>query len=141
MKLHEVITAAKSIIAEISELEGVQIFDDPADMKRKLETAIQERGLALVLIQESGIPTEPSSPDLLLKNLLIVSVLENTKTNTNGPSALQATGLILKAVNQYFWRSPGLKNALTVDNPAYTRGELETGLTTYFCNFLIKTIE
>jgi hypothetical protein len=83
----------------------------------------------------------PGSPDLLLQNLLIVSVLENPKINTDGPSALAATGLVLKAIHQYDWNLRGLKNALTVDNPAYTRGELDSGLVTYFCNFLIKTIE
>ncbi len=141
MKLHEVITTIQTILADITELEGVQVFADISDQKRKLEEALQERGLALVLIQESGSMANPGSPDLLLQNLLIVSVLENPKINTDGPAALSAAGLVLKAIHQYDWNSRGLKNALTVDNPAYTRGELDSGLVTYFCNFLIKTIE
>jgi hypothetical protein len=83
----------------------------------------------------------PNAPDLLLQNQMIVSVLENPKTNATGLTALEVVGLVLKAVNGYNWGSTGLKNALTVDNPAYTKGELDSGLTTYFCNFLIKTIE
>ena len=141
MKLHEVITTAQTLIAAIPELDGVKVFSDIVDQKRKMEEALQTRGLALVLIQESGSMANPGSPDLLLQNLLIVSVVENPKNNVDGPAALQTAGLVLMAIHQHNWNSVGLKNALTVDNPAYTRGELDSGLVTYFCNFLIKTIE
>lgn len=141
MKLHEVISTGAAILAEIPELAGVEVLSDIADQKRKLEEAIQTRGLALVLIQESGVAANPGAPDLLLTNMLIVSVLENPKTNVDGPHALEVAGLVLKAIHQHNWSTPGLKNVLTVDNPAYTRGELDSGLTTYFCNFQIKTIE
>lgn len=140
MKLHEVMTTATNIIGAVTELAAVPVFSDGMK-KADLEEALQANGLALVLIQESGEPPSASVPDLLLSNMLIVSVVENPKTNTFGLSALEVAGLVLKAIHQYDWPNRGIKNGLKVDNPAYTRGELDSGLVTYFCNFLIKTIQ
>jgi len=140
MKLHEITPTVQAIITSVAELVDIPQITD-INQKKDLETALQESGLALVFIQDSGDPIDKSAPDLLLSNMLIVSVLENPKTNETGMNALEVVGRVLKAVHGYDWGSTGLKNALTVDSPAYTRGELDSGLTTYFCNFQIKTIE
>lgn len=139
MKLHEVLPTAQGLIAAVDELKDIAQVTD-LNQKKDLEDALKNSGLALVIIQESG-NAKPGAPDLFLENTLVVSVLENRTTNQTGMTALQVVGLVLKAIHAYDWGSTGLKNALTVDNPAYTRGELDSGLTTYFCNFQIKTIE
>jgi len=141
MKLHEVTSTAVGLIEAVTELSDVLIFQNTNFDKRQLENALKDRGLCLVVLQESGEPSNPNAPDLALTNMLIVSVLENPVTNTGGPSALEVVGYVLKAIHQHDWSAPGLRNVLVVDNPAYTRGDLENGLVTYFCNFQVKTIE
>ncbi len=140
MKLHEVTPTAQGIITAVNELKDIpQIIG--MNSKAELESAIADYGIALVFIQESAAPIDPSAPDLFLDNTLIIAVLENPQTNQTGMAGLQITGLVLKSIHQYDWSEPGLTDALVVDNPAYTKGELDTGLESYFCNFRIKTIE
>lgn len=142
MKLHEVEPTAISIIAATDTLVDLPRFSGSLKgQKNDLEEAMQKTGLALVFIQESGEPANPNAPDLYLNNMLMISVLENPATNETGMTALETVGAVLKALHQYDWPGRGLKNVLTVDNPAYTKGELDSGLNLYFCNFKIKTIE
>lgn len=141
MKLHEVIPQAQAIIKAVDELKDIPQFDrinERATAER--EEAIEEYGLALVFIQESGEPIDPNATDLLLDNMLIIAVLENAQTNETGRNYLEVTGLVLDAIHQHDWSEPGLRNALVVDNPAYTKVELDSGLDGTFCNFKIKSI-
>lgn len=142
MKLHEIIPTAQAIIAETDAVKELPRFAGPlGNQKKEFEAALEETGLALVFIQESGDPAKPNAPDLYLENILIIAVVENVATNQTGLSNLEAVGHVLKALHQYDWPGKGLRNVLTVDNPAYTRGDLGSGLFTNFCNFKIKTIE
>lgn len=140
MNLSELIPTLQAMLLANDTLKSIPQITELGS-KSELEAAIQTKGLALVFIQESGALSDPKAPDLLLSNMVIVSVLENPKTNATGITALDGVGQVLKTIHQADWGALGLRNALTVDSPAYTRGELESGLTTYFCNFRIKTIE
>jgi hypothetical protein len=142
MKLHEVEPTIISILEAADTLKDLPLFyGSLKSQKKEFEQAMDETGLALVVIQESGEPAQSGAVDLYLNNILIVSVVENVSTNETGYVALEIVGKVLKAINQYDWPGRGLKNVLTVDNPAYTKADLDTGLLTYFCNFKIKSIE
>ena len=144
MKLHEVITTAGALLKAKPELSGLKMISE-SFTHNEMEEALEEHGLAMVLVQESAEPTDSDSPVLELKNLLVVMVLENRKSNEeknpDGPRALEVVGHVLTALHQQDLGNPGQRNSLTVDKLAYTRGELGRGVVSYFCNFVIKTIE
>lgn len=109
---------------------------------QRLETALRDTGIVLVVTQASGTPTGGKGPQLYLNNTVMVSVLENPATNRTGKSCLQCVERVLQALHQHDWPTQrGLQNVLTVDTPAYEAGPLDGGLVVYFCNFKVLTIQ
>lgn len=108
----------------------------------KLEAALRDTGLALVVTQVSGTPTGGKGPQLYLENTVMVSVLENPATNTTGKTCLACVEEVLSCLHERNWPiQRGLQHALTVDTPAYEAGPLDGGLVVYFCNFKVLTIQ
>ena len=143
MTLSEITTRVLSTLRADSFLSGLEIIANiEADHNRRLEAALRETGLALVVVQSSGAVSGSASPRLLLQNEVVISVLENSATNTTGKGCLQVTEHVLGALHQANWPNErGLRNVITVDTPAYEAGPLDSGLIIYFCNFQIKTIQ
>lgn len=143
MKLSEVITAVTSRLradAFLNELEIIANIE--ADHNRRLETALRDTGLAIVVVQSSGKAIGSAAPHLLLENEMVVSVLENPIKNHTGKSCLAVAERVLEALHQTDWADErGLRNVLRVDTPAYEAGPLDSGLIIYFCNFIVKSIQ
>jgi hypothetical protein len=109
---------------------------------RRLETALRDTGIAIVVTQASGSPTGGKGPQLYMENTVMVSVLENPATNATGKNCLQCVERVLQSLHQHDWPSQrGLQNVLTVDTPAYEAGPLDGGLVVYFCNFKVLTFQ
>ncbi len=143
MKLSEVITAVTGHLQHDPFLSGLAIIASVApDHNRRLEAALKETGLAVVIVQSSGVAPKPDAPRLLLHNEVVVSVLENPVTNQTGQGALEVTEQVLESLHQASWAAErGLRSVLQVDTPAYEAGPLDSGLIIYFCNFQIKSIQ
>lgn len=143
MKLSEVIPAVTAQLRTDVFLTELEIIANiSADHNRRLETALKEKGLCLVLVQSSGSAPKADSPRLLLHNEVVVSVLENSTQNKTGENALQVAERVLDVLHQASWATErGLRHVLQVDTPAYEAGPLDSGLIIYFCNFQVKTIQ
>jgi len=143
MKLSEVITAVTNHLEADPFLAGLEIIANIApDHNQRLETAIRETGLAIVVVQSSGSAPKPDAPRLLLHNEVVVSVLENPARNQTGKGALEVAEQVLESLHQASWATErGLRHVLQVDTPAYEAGPLDSGLIVYFCNFMVKTLQ
>lgn len=143
MKLSEVITRVTDHLREDDLLSGLEIIANiDKDHNRRLETALKEMGLVIVVVQSSGAPSKSNSPRLLLDNEIVVSVLENPVRNETGKGCLEVAESVLEALHQAEWASErGLRNVVQVDTPAYEAGPLDSGLIIYFCNFVVKSIQ
>jgi hypothetical protein len=143
MKLSEVIPAVTAQLRSDAFLNALEIIANiSADHNRRLETALKEKGLCLVLVQSSGFAPKADNPRLLLHNEVVVSVLENTTQNKTGENALQIAERVLEVLHQASWATErGLRHVLQVDTPAYEAGPLDSGLILYFCNFQVKTLQ
>ena len=143
MKLSQVITNVITHLREDAFLDGLEIIANiEADHNQRLETAIRDTGLAIVVVQSSGTPSKSDSPRLLLENEMVISVLENPVKNETGKGCLEVTEHVLQALHQATWTTErGLRNVLRVDTPAYEAGPLDSGLIIYFCNFRIMSIQ
>ena len=143
MKLSEVITAVKGHLSDDPFLAGLEIIPNIApDHNQRLEAAIKGTGLAVVIVQSSGTAPKADAPKLLLHNEVVVSILENPRTNQTGKGALVVAEHVLESLHQARWTNQrGLQNVLIVDTPAYEAGPLDSGLVVYFCNFQIKSIQ
>jgi len=143
MRLRDVMTSvvgtlkADPFFASLEVLHTVEVA-----YNHKLEAALRETGLALVVTQASGSPTGGRGPHLYLENTVMVSVLENPATNQTGKGCLECVEAVLSCLHQSNWPTQrGLQNVLTVDTPAYEAGPLDGGLVVYFCNFTVLTIQ
>jgi hypothetical protein len=143
MRLSEVTAHIVGTLGQNAFLSGIEILSTIEEaFNQKLETALRETGIALVVTQASGASAGGKGPQLYLENTVMVSVLENPATNTTGRSCLQCVEEVLQWLHQHGWPSQrGLQNVLTVDNPAYEAGPLDGGLVVYFCNFKVLTIQ
>jgi hypothetical protein len=143
MKLSEVISSVSSHLRTDEFLDSLEIIANiEADHNRRLETALKDKGLALVVVQSAGVQAKSTSPHLLLETEVVISVLENAATNQTGKGALEVTEHVLKALHQATWATErGLRNVLQVDTPAYEAGPLDAGLIIYFCNFRILSLQ
>jgi hypothetical protein len=133
-----------ALLRERPQLAALEIIaTGGADYNKRIEGALRETGVAIVVVQATGRPAGAGkSPQLYLENTVMVSVLENPATNLTGRSCLEYVEEVLLAVHQADWPAQrGLQNVLTVDTPAYEAGPLDGGLTTYFCNFKVTTIQ
>lgn len=143
MKLSELLP---NIIARLQNdelLSGLAILSNVApDHNQRLAKALQEEGVALVVVLVGGAPTEARPPKLKLENNVLVSVLENPAKNQTGKSCLEVAERVLEVLHQSSWPTQrGLQHELTVDNPAYEAGPLDAGLVIYFCNLRVLTIQ
>ena len=143
MKISEVISTVLTHLREDAFLDGLEIIGNiEADHNQRLETAIRDTGIALVVVQSSGTTAKSSSPRLLLENEVVVSVLENPTKNQSGKSCLEVTEHVIESLHQATWtKERGIRNTLQVDTPAYEAGPLDSGLIIYFCNFKITSIQ
>ncbi|MEE4212844.1 MAG: hypothetical protein V2I43_26660 [Parvularcula sp.] len=143
MKLSEIITTVTGHLLADTFLDGLEVIANiEADHNRRLETALKDKGLALVVVQSAGVQAKSTSPHLLLETEVVISVLENAATNQTGKGALEVTEHVLKALHQVTWATErGLRNVLQVDTPAYEAGPLDAGLIIYFCNFRILSLQ
>lgn len=143
MKLSEVIPHILSALAQSTFFSEIEILSTVEEtFNQKLETALRETGMALVVTQASGAPAGGKGPQLYLENTVMVSVLENPATNQMGKTCLQCVEEVLQWLHQTNWPTQrGLQNVLTVDTPAYEAGPLDGGLVVYFCNFKVLTIQ
>jgi len=122
-------------------LAGLEIIaNTQADHNQRLEGALRETGLVLVVVQASGQSPNRDGALLALENEVVVSVLENPARNTTGKQCLEVAERVLDTLHQASWASErGLRNTFRVDTPAYEAGPLDSGLIIYFCNFLVKS--
>lgn len=143
MRLSEVIPHIVTTLGQNAFFAGFEILSTVEEsFNSKLETALREIGIALVVTQASGGPAGGKGPRLYLENTVMVSVLENPATNQTGQSCLQCVEEVLQWLHQANWPTQrGLQNVLTVDTPAYEAGPLDGGLVVYFCNFKVLTIQ
>lgn len=143
MKLSQVIPTVLNHLRDDAFLAGLEIIGNiEADHNRRLETAIRDTGIALVVVQSSGTMAKSSSPRLLLENEVVISVLENPAKNKSGKSCLATTEHVLESLHQATWTTErGIRNTLQVDTPAYEAGPLDSGLIIYFCNFKITSLQ
>jgi hypothetical protein len=143
MKLSEILSTVISKIEADDFLKSLAIISNTTPQHNQcLSKALQDQGLALVVILVGGNAPETKAPRLKLDNNVLVSVLENPLKNQTGKGCLEVTERVLEALHQSAWTNQrGIQNALTVDTPAYEAGPLDTGLVTYFCNFKVTTIQ
>lgn len=143
MKLSEVITTIIDRLQADPFLSSLEIISNIApDHNQRLETAVKETGLAVVIVQSSGIASQTDAPKLLLYNQVVISILENSRTNQTGKGALEVAEIVLESLHQASWATErGLRHVIQVDTPAYEAGPLDGGLIVYFCNFQIKSIQ
>jgi hypothetical protein len=143
MRLSEVIPHIITTLGQNSFFAGIETLSTVEEsFNSKLETALRETGICLVVTQASGGPAGGKGPQLYLENTVMVSVLENPATNQTGKSCLQCMEEVLQWLHQANWPTQrGLQNVLTVDTPAYEAGPLDGGLVVYFCNFKVLTIQ
>lgn len=143
MKLSEVMPYVAGLLSAAPALAGIEIISSVApDHNRRLESALKERGLVLVVVLSSGSTPTPDTPRLLLHNQVMVSVLENPTRNQTGKDCMEVTESVLETLHQAAWPTQrGLQNVITVDTPAYEAGPLDSGLIITFCNFIIKSIQ
>lgn len=142
MTLSDIIPTIVTLLRVSESLSTLEILTAADDSyNTRLEQALSEKGLALVVVQSAGQLKDRKSPVLYLENSVMVTVLENPATNQTGVSALAIVEEVLKQVHGAMWKTEkGLKGRYSVDTPAYEMGPLEGGLITYFCNFHILTI-
>lgn len=143
MRLSEVIPHIVATLAQNNFFSSIEILATvESGFNLRLETALRETGIALVVAQASGGPAGGKGPQLYLENTVMVSVLENPTTNQTGKTCLQCVEEVLQWLHQQSWPTQrGLQNVLTVDTPAYEAGPLDGGLVVYFCNFKVLTIQ
>ena len=143
MKLSEVVTNVTNHLQSDSFLAGLEIIPNIAlDHNQRLEAAVKGTGLAVVIVQSSGTAPKGDAPKLLLHNEVVLSILENPRTNETGKGALEVAEHVLESLHQASWATErGLRHVLQVDTPAYEAGPLDSGLIVYFCNFQIKSIQ
>ena len=142
MRLSDVIPAVLGLLQGNPFFAGVEIIaniDD--DYNQRLETALRDKGLALVVVQAEGTVPNAKAPRVRMDNAVMVSVLENPAKNTTGPHALEAAEKVIETIHQAAWGSHGLQNQFTCGTPAYELGPLDGGLVVYFCNFNIATVQ
>ena len=143
MKLSEVMPYVAGLLTAAPALAGLEIISNVApDHNRRLETALRDTGLVLVVVLSAGTSPTPSAPRLLLHNQIMVSVLENPLRNQTGKDCMEITEAVLEALHQAAWPTQsGLQNVIAVDTPAYEAGPLDSGLIITFCNFIVKSIQ
>ncbi len=142
MRLSEVIPAVFNLLQGNPFFTDVEIIASiDADYNKKLESALRDKGLALVIVQAEGTVPNTKAPRIRLDNAVMVSVLENPAKNTTGPHALEAAEKVLETIHQAAWGQHGLQNQFTCGTPAYELGPLDGGLVVYFCNFNIATVQ
>lgn len=143
MKLSQVTAQVVALLRQNPFLLPLQILSTVEEtFNRKLETALHDQGLALVVTQTSGAPTGGKAPQLFLQNSVMVSVLENPLVNQTGRNCLQCVEAVLTGLHQRQWPAQrGLQNVLTVDTPAYEAGPLDGGLVVYFCYLKFLTVQ
>jgi len=143
MKLSEVLTNVTGHLRADPFLAGLEIIANiEADHNRRLEGALKQSGIALVVVLSSGVPSKSPSPHLLLENEVVISVLENPAQNQAGKPCVEVAEHVLKSLHQATWATErGLRNVLQVDTPAYEAGPLDAGLVIYFCNFRILSLQ
>ena len=140
-------TLSEVLPSVVSVLEANPFFADLAlvasggpEYNTRVETALRDRGLCLVLMTTGATAPEPKAPRLRLHCEVMVSVLENPLQNTNGPDALRVVQEVLTTLHQAKWPNQrGVANELTVDTPAFETGPLDGGLVTFFCHFAVRT--
>ena len=122
---------------------GVEVIANvSADHDVTLESALRDKGVALVVVLASGEPLTKNGPDLHLSNEVVVSVLVNPARNQSELEPMEITEIVLERLHQAaFADGQGLHHVFTVDTPAYEAGPLDRGLIIYFCNFQVKTIQ
>ena len=142
MTLSDIVPTIVTLLNGSEVLSALEILTNADESyNTRLEQALREKGLALVVVQSAGELKDKKSPLLYLTNSVMVTVLENPATNETGTSALGIVEEVLKQVHGTQWKTQkGLQNRYTVDTPAYEMGPLDGGLITYFCNFHILTI-
>lgn len=141
MKLSAILTHVTdrlSANAFLGDLEIIANIDK--DHNKRLETALKDMGLVIVVMQSSGAAPKANAPRLILENEIVISVLENPTRNETGKGAIEVAEIILETLHQAEWASErGLRNVMQVDTPAYEAGPLDSGLIIYFCNFVVKS--
>lgn len=143
MKLSEVMPYVAGLLAAAPALTGIEIISNISpDHNRRLETALRDTGLVLVVVLSSGNSPSANAPRLLLHNQIMVSVLENPLRNQTGKDCMEITEVVLETLHQAAWPTQrGLQNVIAVDTPAYEAGPLDSGLIITFCNFIVKSIQ
>lgn len=141
MKLSEVITHVTGTLEADDFLSNLEIIANiDKDHNKRLESALKDTGLAIVVVQSSGAAPRANSARLLLDNEVVISVLENPTKNETGKGAIEVAEIILESLHQAEWATErGLRNVMQVDTPAYEAGPLDSGLIIYFCNFVVKS--
>ncbi len=143
MTLSTVTNTVRAILKTDPYLDEIEIISSiQADHNQRLETALRDKGIAIVVVQAGGRPVREDAPKLLLTNELVVTVLENPTRNQSGKSAIEAAERVMQTLHQCTWPGErGLRHRFQVDTPAYEAGPLDSGLIIFFCNFLVRTLQ
>lgn len=113
------------------------------DYNARLEAALAEPGVAFVaVVAEGDLAGNPASPVLDLENTVILTVVENPKTNATGETAFQYVRRALRVLHR---GTVSDRRCARVDfklgKPAFNVGPLNHGTTVYFINLSVRTTE
>jgi hypothetical protein len=138
MKLDNAITYIFGTLQDNPFFQNMSIITPGDAYNERLEFALREKGLALVINLLSAEPTEPKAPRLRLRGDYMVSVVENPKQNTYPYSALRVAEEVLTTLHQQPRpEQRGLQHEVLAGKPALELGPLDGGLVTYFCHLSI----
>lgn len=139
MKLSEAITVLEDRLKQNPFFTDIVcVSSNGPNYNSLVETALRERGLAIVFLLTGASAPEPKSPLLRLRGEYMIAVLENPAQNTSGPAAIVVAEEVLKSLHQCTWTSQkGRQNEIIVDTPALEMGPPEAGLNSYFCHFSV----
>jgi hypothetical protein len=145
MNLTEIQDRAEAILTATTALAGLPILKQLApDYNATFQRMLTEPGIGLVLWNTEGSPVGDSAEKAIidLENALVVAVVSNAPTKSLPIDPLEAVRHVLKALHFALYKAePSGRKTFRMGNPAYTLGPLDTNLTTYFCNFRIKSTD
>jgi hypothetical protein len=111
------------------------------DYDAKMRNALREDGICIVVAALAGNLAGEQEQVARIRHEIVVAVAENPATNQSGETLLSLVERVIEVVHQSKVPSEkGIRNTITVDQPAYETGDIDEGPMTYFVNFRYKTI-
>lgn len=142
MKLSQVQPAALAILAADPVLSTVPHISQLApDYNKQFAAALLSPGLFLVTAQMGArsLPGYQNKPVIMLENELLVIVCENEKSNQTTHTALGLVERVLEVLHMATYVQGGRKQ-FRLGEPAYERGPVAEGITSWLCPFRIESL-